>query len=66
MDTNLREERTELVFLLGSLLEQQKISHRPAMFVDAIRQTRRKVLGIYTSILNSRKPKDTLLPISEV
>lgn len=56
MQDKMREERTELVMLLDSLLEQQDKSHKPIMFEDAIKQTRRKVLGLYTQILNQRKP----------
>jgi hypothetical protein len=50
----LREERNDLVFLLNTLLEQQKASHKPDMYCLAIKQTRRKILGMYRQVDNAR------------
>lgn len=60
MKETFREERTELVMLLEMLESQRVVSRHPAMFDKAIRQTRRKILGMYRGVLNSRKPADTL------
>ena len=60
-----RDERTELIILYDSLLDQQKKSHKPIAYTDSIKQTRRKILGLYTQALNARKSHEdthTVLP----
>lgn len=55
-----REERTDLVLLLCELKDAQKDSHKGDMYTSAIRQTRRKILGLYRKVLNTRKPVDNV------
>ena len=56
-----REERSDLVILLATLKEQQAVSRHPEMFSAAIKQTRRKVLGLYRQVMNIHHSiKDTV------
>ena len=65
--TTFREERSELVLLLASLHEQKLASHKPEMFLSAIKQTRRKLLGLYRQCLNARViPPADILPAQDV
>ena len=53
----VRSERTHLVDLLVDLKAQQVINPAPEL-ASAIRKIRRRVLGLYTAVLNKRKPVD--------
>ena len=61
MIETFRTERTELVSLLDELKDSKKESHKPEMYRDAIRQTRRKLLGLYRTVQNARKPVDIVI-----
>lgn len=63
MNETYRAERTELVILLDSLKDAKKESHKGDMYSDAIRQTRRKLLGLYRQVQNMRKPTESITDI---
>jgi len=54
----LRTECEEALLALADFREQQMKSRHPLMFVDAIKAQRRKTLGLYTQLMNLRKPVD--------
>lgn len=56
--TDLREETEEAVLALADFKEQQAKSNHPMKFDDAIRAMRRRVLGMYTQMMNERKTGD--------
>jgi len=60
-----REERTESVLLLVSLLERQRESRRPEVYAPAIKKVRRELLGLYQRIMNTRHLVDNHTKLEE-
>ena len=58
--TNFREERTKWVDILVSLKEKQEESRTPEVYVGTIKKIRRELLGMYQTVLNTRKHVDSL------
>lgn len=54
MNETYRTERTHLVDLLCDLKDQQIKNPAPEL-ENAIRKIRRRVLGLYTAVMNKRK-----------